>query len=224
MSGKELKKFSFDTIDDFDTHISTSIPNYLSIQEMILNMSDYFIESGTNIYDLGCSKGTLLEKIRDKNDKKDTVYYGYDISENLLPDSKKNLIYLHKNLIKDSTELFNNASLMLSIFTMQFLPKKNRLDVLKNVYNNLNKGGALVMCEKVYAENSNIQDINTFLYYDFKKRTYTNDEILSKETDLRSIMKPLTYEENVNMLKEAGFKNTECFYRFYNFAGLLCIK
>ena len=75
-------KFSFDTIEEFDEHISQSIPNYLAIHKIISGMSDYFIEDNTNVFDLVCSKGTLLKKIMKKCEKDNINYFGIDISKN----------------------------------------------------------------------------------------------------------------------------------------------
>ena len=43
---------------------------------------------------------------------------------------------------------FENCSLVTSIFTLQFMPRKDRFDVLQNIYNGLNHGGAFLSSQQ----------------------------------------------------------------------------
>ena len=174
-----MSKFSFETIKDFDKHISKSIPSYSTLIKVIENISTYFIRDGYNVYDLGCSTGTLLKRLHSRDDSK-AIFIGLDISTNLLPvyekvDNKKGIDY------------------------------SKRLTILKNVYKSLVKGGALIITEKIFLENSKLQDIFTFSLYDYKKEYFTAVDILNKQKDLRRIMFPITEKENIELFKEAGF-------------------
>ena len=55
-----------------------------------------------------------------------------------------------------------------------------------------------------------------------------NDEIdesdLDKEINLRHMMKPLTYDELIEMVKKAGFESVQPFWQNYNFIGIIAIK
>lgn len=212
-----MKQFSFNTIDNFDDHIKKSIPSYDLLTEMILNLSGYFIQEGENVYDMGCSTGTLLKKMSSTANK-----IGYDNS-NLIPtQSYKNMQFIRTDLTKGFD--ITNACLVTSVFTMQFLPKKHRQEFCQRIYDGLNKGGAFILCEKVYSQNSSLQEAMSMCYYQHKSKDFTVDEILSKEKDLREIMKPYTLVQNIEILNNAGFKKIEFFWRFYNFVGLICIK
>lgn len=210
-------KFSFDTIKDFDSHILKSIPDYDKLMNLILNISEYFLLSDSNVYDIGCSTGKLLKSIQ--TDKK-INRIGIDYSENLLPKSD-NIKFLNIDLNKPFT--FNNASIVYSIFTMQFIEKRNRLNLINSIYDGLLDGSIFIIAEKVYSDYPIIQDMNTFLYYGFKKENFTNDEILNKEKDLRSIMRLNTSKENDILLK-SKFGIVETFWKHLNFEAKVCIK
>jgi tRNA (cmo5U34)-methyltransferase len=120
--------------------------------------------------------------------------------------------------------MINGVDMITSIFTLQFIPINKRLSILNNIYNKLNSSGALILCEKVYQEKGLYQEIFNFAHYDFKNETFTYEEILSKQKDLRKIMYPLTSEENEEYLKLAGFKKIEPFFQSLNFKGWLVIK
>lgn len=107
---------------------------------------------------------------------------------------------------------------------MQFLDKSSRQNYCNIVYNGLDKGGAFILCEKVYSKYSIIQEMMTLSYYQHKRENFNVEEILDKEKDLRKIMKPNTLSENVDLLRKSGFNVIESFWQSYNFIGLICIK
>jgi len=216
------KNFDFDSIKNFDEHIDRSIPNYDILFESILRVSEYFIIDTKAIYDIGCSTGKLLLKLYESYP--DVKMVGLDNSSNLLPKDIKRPIFIHTDL--NASYQFSNACIIYSIFTLQFLRKERRLKLLTDVYNGLCKGGAFIIAEKTYSENSMIQDIFTFAYYDYKKTSFTEKEILDKERDLRKILRPNERYENLELLDEAGFNmdKRELLYKYFNFEAYICIK
>jgi tRNA (cmo5U34)-methyltransferase len=98
------------------------------------------------------------------------------------------------------------------------------MPILRKVYEGLNDGGAFILAEKVYLNDGKTQDIFTFSYYDFKRKSFSPEEILGKQTALRKIMKNNTADELEEMLKKVGFKRVQPFFQALNFVGWLCIK
>jgi len=211
--------FSFDKVVDFDSHIGKSIPSYQVFCDIARSMFEYFARPATNVYDIGCSTGILLKSLPLLKDMKK---YGIYKSDNLLPKDEEGCNFLNVNL--DEYFCFNNASFIYSLFTFQFISQKNRLDLMKNIYNGLNKGGAFLFCEKTYSGNVRINDILTFLYYDFKAKSFSEAEILKKERDLRHIMQPLPRVDNEELLREAGFKHFDLVFKHFGFEAILAIK
>lgn len=208
-----MQKFDFNTIQDFDEHILKSIPNYDVLISSIKSVSEYFFVEETNIYDLGCSTGKLLKSINGNYGK-----IGYDIATLLPQEEGFTAVDLNQ-----SFEI-ENACVVYSIFTMQFLNPSNRLKYLKQIYDGLNNGGALIICEKVYQEHGKIQEIISFSHYDYKLNHFTSDEIIKKERDLRFIMKPCLNQELTDVIKEAGFTMVSDFWQMFNFKGIIAIK
>jgi tRNA (cmo5U34)-methyltransferase len=212
------KPFSFDTIDNFDDHIAKSIPNYHLLADSIRDLSTFFVKEDYSVVDLGCSTGALLESIPFEGDK-----LGIDISSNLLPESHDNVQFVRKDL-RSIHNFGKTPSLILSIFTLQFLPLGDRQTILNLVYEELAEGGGFVWAEKCHEEDGELENVFNFAYYDFKNKHFTSNEIMSKERDLRPLMKTKTAEENIAMAVEAGFDKGACFWKFYNFEAWLFIK
>ena len=218
------EKFSFSTIEDFDKHIDTSILNYDSMNYMIENISDFFIEEESCVVDIGCSTGKFIKNLKDRHtDKNNIDYIGLEINKNFTKDLKTedNLCFLETPVELYS---FNNCNLVTSVFTLQFIKLNKRQGIVNNIYAGLNKGGAFVLSEKVLSNDSKINDVFNFSYYDFKKESFNSDEILNKETDLRPIMKTITLKENISMLKNAGFSKIDILFKTYNFVSIIAIK
>ena len=216
-----MEKFSFDTISDFDKHIEVSVPNYRHIFDLVSSISTYFISENTNVYDLGCSTGLLLKNLSSINQVDNVNFIGYEISENMRPKHSLGFNWIKQDLTKN-IEL-TNTNLVLSIFTLQFLDIQDRIDLLKKVYNGLNKKGAFIVAEKEYEQEGFIQDLFTFSYYDYKSESFSEQEIINKQKDLRSIMKPLTQKENTKMFIDVGFSVYQ-FFQSLQFKAYILIK
>ena len=61
----------------------------------------------------------------------------------------------------------------------------------------------------------------TFTYYDYKRKYFSEEEILNKEKTLRNMMKPNTIEELNEMCLDAGFDYLQSFWQNYNFVAFI---
>jgi tRNA (cmo5U34)-methyltransferase len=212
-----VSKFSFDTVTDFDNHISGSIFGYSVLHSLIINISSFFIKNGTTPVDLGCTSGKLLKAVRD--------VYGCDvIGYDITPAQFIEGLDLRVQDITSSDFIIPDTNIIYSVFTLQFIDYSKRLDVIKKAYKALYKNGAFIFCEKEICANGIIQEVFTFSNYQYKKSVFTSDEILAKEYDLRSIMNTLESKDNIELLKKAGFSTIEPFFQSLNFKGYLCKK
>ena len=217
----DIKEFSFKTMENFDEHIDVSVPNYSFLSNQCRQYADYFVREHTNVVDLGCSSGKFLTQLP----KVDNVnYYGYDVANNLFLDKLPGHVTLQN---KDLVEMISSGypediSFAISLFTLQFLPPIKRAEVIKAVSDKMVKGGAFVSCEKIYSTNAKLQDVTNSIYYEFKNKSFSGDQILSKERDLRRIMTPQSLETSMSQLSVVGQPNV--FFMSYNFVGLIAIK
>jgi tRNA (cmo5U34)-methyltransferase len=210
--------FSFDTITDFDDHIAKSIPNYHLLNDSVRDLATFYAKEDFSIVDLGCSTGKLLESIPFEGAK-----LGIDISGNLLPDSHDEVQYLQKDL-RSFKNLGKTPSLVISLFTLQFLPLADRPNILSLVYDELAEGGAFIWAEKVHEESGELERVMNSAYYDFKRLHFSASEIMKKERDLRPIMQTNTSMRNYIMAENAGFTVGTMFWKFYNFEAWLFVK
>lgn len=215
-----MNRFDFTTINEFDNHISHSIKGYDVLHQLIVTMSSFFIKENSTLVDIGCTSGKLLDKLSKTYDG--VTCLGYDITDaNFIQSDSVKLI---KQDVTDYTFIVPDCEVIYSIFTLQFLPMNMRQPVLSKFYRALRPNGALFICEKEICKDGRAQEAFTFSNYDYKRNSFTCDEILTKEVGLRSVMNPLPVGENVELLKRSGFMVIEPFFQSLNFKGYLCLK
>jgi len=229
------QKFTFAQREEgFDNHISQSIRGYNDLIGDVINLSQYFVENDTLVYDIGCSTGKMLKAMIEQNKTfaQKAQYIGIEIEEDFFPhfqESENNIIPSNLGFFCGDVreiEFSSKTSLITSIFTLQFMPRQDRQNVINQIYDSLIPGGAFIFAEKTLSNHSLIQEMRTFTYYDFKRQSFEYDDIMTKEKKLRSMLKANTRDELINMCIEAGFNENsiDTFWQNYAFTGFIAIK
>ena len=225
MSKKKLF-WDFDkVVKEFDNHISKSVPGYIECQNLVSDISVFFIKKNSTIYDIGCSTVTFTKLVYEKNIEKMVKSIAYDISDEMIKYAKykkSKIKFIKKNI---TTVNFKKSDFISSMYTIQFLHPKDRQVLINKIYKSLNWGGAFVLFEKIRGKDARFQDLLNFLLFDYKKKNKINSkDILLKEKSLRGVMEPYTLKQNISYLKNAGFKDYMTIYQNINFVGILAIK
>lgn len=229
-AGNANWSFSSEVAENFDTHASRSIPLYSEGQELISNLSDFFISENSLCYEIGCSTGSLTYKLASHNtDKTGAKFIGIDIEQKMinlangkaspLPD---NLEFVQDDIIQTELE---PADLIVAYYTIQFIRPAERQRLISKLYDSLQWGGALIMYEKVRGPDARFQDILSRLYDDYKlDQGYSAEEIISKSRSLKGILEPFSTQGNLDLLTRAGFVDIMTVMKHLCFEGFLAIK
>ena len=220
--------------EGFDKHIELSIRGYSNLMEDVVSLSRYFVEDNTNIVDIGCSTGKNTQAMMKYNSdhSPSAKYIGVEVADGFEQDLKDRTKELNNAgltnvefIMEDIRKFqFKNCNLITSIFTLQFMPKKDRKSVIENIYHGLNTGGAFIFAEKTICESAQVQDMITFNYYDYKRKSFDTEDIMDKERTLRNIMKPLTWKQLELMVSFAGFTTVQPSWRNHSFVGAIALK
>lgn len=216
--------FNSKVVKVFDEHVRNSVPLYDLFQKEIASMSVYFSQHNSKVIDIGTSTGSLIGLLADYNSPRNVNFIGIDVEADMIEECKTRHPEINFQVL-DAVECdYTNASVVTSMLTLQFMEHSKRKEVLKRIYNQMNLNGALFIVEKVRSVDVEIHDIYSDLYYDFKRENFSTTEILDKNQSLRGVMKPITMNENIEMLKSVGFKKVDIFMKINNFVGILAIK
>ena len=227
-------KFDKNVVDVFDDMLVRSVPFYIELQNIIINLSNKYHQKGTNIYDLGCSLGTTCFNLTNLLCDDNTQIIGIDNSLEMINEAKDRLARNYSQYkqrinfyCKDilSLKSLENASVVISNLTLQFIKIEVRLSIVQNIYNSLKNGGLFILTEKIRHEDTVMHNLFIEQYYDYKKHNgYTDKEIENKRIALENFLVPQTIGDNIQMLKNAGFSVCTTIFQWYNFACFIAIK
>ena len=136
--------------EGFDKHIELSIRGYKNLHDDVVTLSRYYVDEGTNVVDIGCSTGKTLEEMIKQNSSfsPHVNYIGVEVAKGfelsmIERSASIKLKYPETNFEFEFQDIrdydFYNCSFVTSLFTLQFMPPKDREEVIKNIYNGLNE-------------------------------------------------------------------------------------
>ena len=224
-------KFGENVAKVFDDMVNRSVPFYGEIQRMMAELTADHAREGTDVYDLGCSTGTTMigmDTIVDQSIR----FIGIDDSQEMLDKCKSKLLELgfsrdYELRCADLSQgvQVSNASVVVLCLTLQFVRPIYREKLLKDIFDGLNPGGALILVEKILAEESSFNRDFIKHYYNYKRRNnYSELEISQKREALENVLIPYKLTEDISLLRDRGFAHCEVFFKWYNFAGIIAIK
>ena len=228
-----IEEFNFDdrVAEVFPDMIKRSVPGYESIIRHLGTFARLFVTENSNVYDLGSSLGAASLSIRRNINTSGVNIIAVDNSASMVERSKKIFNAYESeipvNVIQDNIENvdISNASMVVLNFTLQFIDKKTRTILLKNIFDGLNPGGLLVLSEKIHFNNPVTQKLIDDMHLDFKRENgYSELEISQKREALQDILIPETFDEHRNRLLSVGFRSADIWYQQYNFASIVAIR
>ncbi|GAA0211528.1 carboxy-S-adenosyl-L-methionine synthase CmoA [Kangiella japonica] len=230
---EEVSSFSFDhkVVEVFPDMIKRSVPGYTAIIDGIGQIAKKYVLPNTNIYDLGCSLGAATLAIRQSVNDSSCKVIAVDNSSAMI--ERCRLIQSGYNFdmpvdvmeadINDLT--FENASLVVLNFTLQFLPRGQRLQLLQKIYQGLNNNGVLVLSEKLTMSSDELDAHIIDIHHDFKKQNgYSDMEIAQKRAALENVLIPDTREQHYTRFQKSGFSQYDTWFQHYNFASFIAVK
>ena len=225
-------EFNQEVTDCFGEMLERSIPAYSDMRDLVSRIGKRYVQRKTTIIDLGCSTGEAIQPFL-KAFGCQNRYKLYDVSKPMLEACKKRyegwisegMLSVEEFDIRKGLPEHLFTSLVLSVLTLQFTPIEYRQKIIQSIYDNLEPGGALILVEKVLGSNYAIDNMLVDEYYKIKAdNAYTQEQIAAKRKSLEGVLVPITAQWNEEMLKGAGFKTVDCFWRYLNFAGWVAVK
>ena len=211
----------------FQDMISRSVPGYELLLHMIGLYAKVFVQNRSNIYDLGCSLGEVSRIVSQQIQQLDCNIIAVDSSPSMIEkchqqDESSQIQWLCDDI--QNIEIVNASMVALNL-TLLFIQQDKRQALLNRIVQGLNKGGVLVLSEKVIlpeeVENSRMVQ----LHQAFKKtQGYSDLEISQKRTALENVLVPDLESLHYQRLKKAGFSEIYQCFRCFNFVSYLAIK
>lgn len=215
----------------FPDMLRRSIPQYDIMRRAVYDIGVNYVQAGSHIVDLGCSRGDSLDPFI-ATFGADNRYYGIDNSLPMIRAAQERFRrYVDQGVVRIAeSDLARHypqvpASLTLCILTLQFIAPEYRAGILADAYRNTLPGGALILVEKVRGATPAVDELLIHLYHRMKHANgYSWEEIERKRDALKGVLIPETAQNNIASLRSAGFSDVDCFWRWMNFAGYVALK
>lgn len=224
------KQFEFDeeVAAVFDDMLSRSVPFYSEAQKLTTHFAIKYLKENSYLYDLGSSTATTLINIAKKLPFKANLI-GLDNSSAMIEQARKKASALNADIKLEFADIitydYKKADVFISNYTLQFIRPLHREELVKKIYDSLNEGGIFIFSEKLITSDKKLNKELIELYFEFKKANgYSEYEIAQKREALENVLVPYTQDENIAMIKKAGFKECEVIFRWVNFATFLAVK
>ena len=233
--GSEPFRFNENVARVFPDMLRRSIPGYSASLEAIGSLAARYVRAGTTCYDLGCSLGAATLAMRHGIQQPCCRVVAVDSSPAMIErcrqviaeDDRQNgpetQVDIAEQDIRDV--YFDNASMVVLNYTLQFIEPADRDALLARIYDGLNDGGLLVLSEKVVDENAHMEALLVDLHEEHKRRNhYSALEVARKRAALENVLIPETVAAHRERLQRTGFSSTAVWLRYFNFVSIVAIR
>lgn len=216
----------------FDDMLRRSIPDYEAMRDTVFDLGSRFVKQHGYVIDLGCSRGEALAPFVDRFGAHNH-FLGLEVSEPMVAAARERfagmieagVVDIRQHDLRETPIPSVPSTLVLSVFTLQFVPIEYRQGIVYDVYDRMAPGGAFILAEKVVGSTALTQRTLVEAYHALKHRHgYSLDDIERKRRALENRLVPLSAEWNERLLTSAGFRHVECIWRRLNFAAWLAVK
>ncbi len=230
-------KFDESVVAVFPDMIQRSVPGYATAVATSGMLAQRYATSGSRLYDLGCSLGAstqaMAQALMSENcEIKNCEIIAIDNSKAMLEKASTLLqqnedsgvsVRLQEADVRDVA--IDNASVVAMNYTLQFIPLNARKALLDNIYRGLNKGGVLILSEKLKFEDEAMNQLLIELHHDFKRSNgYSDLEVSQKRAAIEDVLVPESLAAHKERLIEAGFERVELWFQCFNFGSMIAFK
>jgi tRNA (cmo5U34)-methyltransferase len=178
-------------VPEFDDHIRKSIPTVDAMYDLCHALTHALSQECTRVVDLGCSTGRFL---RDTPKRRNTSYVGVDFVDWKWKKTPR-VTFKHDDVLtflRDTASV--DTSVVLSLFTLQFMPFSERDEVIRRVSDCLVEGGIFILAEKVHLPSAGVSEVVERSLIQWKRVQFTDKEVLDKSAKLAMSMRRSTFE------------------------------
>ena len=198
------------------------IPCFHDFYGTVVNMISRKRNIAINILELGTGTGMLTEMMLSSYPQAKIV--GIDLTDEMLSQAEKKLKKFKNRLTLkrgdfSSTSFGNNFDTVISSLSIHHLTPDGKKMLYKKIYNSLKKGGIFINADMVKSESEFIQKLYMKKWEGFMRAGRVNENSIKRRLQgVKKVDIYDTFEDQLNWLKRAGFKDADVFWKYWNFA------
>lgn len=213
---EEMGRFFDSRVDTYEEHMMNEVNG---AKQAYIEIARYIpVKAELNLLDLGCGTGLELEEIFQKNP--DMKVTGIDLSAEMLVKLKEK--YKDKRISLNQVSYFDfpygieEYDAAVSSMTMHHFNHEDKIRLYSSICTDIKPGGRYIECDYM------IKDQETEDFY------YSENERIRKEQGITDGFyhydTPCTVENQISMLKQAGFAKVTLVWEIGTTVILVCDK
>lgn len=215
----EIKEKFDDISEKYDKQRRKFIPCFDDFYGVTVSVASVNVEN-PDILDIGAGTGLLSAFLMEKYPQ--ASFTLIDISEKMLDVAKErfrnnsNVKYIVADYSKyPFTEKYD---IVMSALSIHHLEDKEKKEIYRKSYSLLKQNGIFINADQVYGETPFIETLNKETWRQYIEESgLPEEEILAGYERIR-LDKEAKLDQQLDWLKEAGFCDVSCIYKFYHFA------
>lgn len=223
---KETVKETFERCaTQYDRMIEKIVPCYHEQHEIMLSFIPFDKDDKIKALDLGIGTG-ILGHIILKNFSS-SVIDGIDISEKMIEVCKETLKHFEGRFTLtcgdiEKTTFATDYNLIVAGLSIHHLTDEAKRKFLCRIYDSLKVNGVFLIRDIIKSESDRMNTLYHKLWCEFERKNGIDPDKIDKNTKEDDI--PTTVNNHVVWLKEAGFKDVDCVWKYNNFAIIVGYK
>jgi tRNA (cmo5U34)-methyltransferase len=227
-------EFNGEVTKVFDEMLERSIPQLQTMRQTVFSLARRLVAANTGspgglVVDLGCSNGGSLAPFLQDG----WTAVGLEASEPMIEAAEDRFqdelrderLEIRQHDLREPFTSPGPADAVLAVLTLMFTPINYRQRIVRNAFEQMRSGAPFVVVEKLLGNGSTLDQAFVDLYHDAKEQAgYSREEIDRKAMALEGVQVPVTADWNADLLRQAGFREVDTFWRWANFAGFVAVK
>lgn len=217
--------FDKEVADHFPSMLNRSVPGLGQCRALVNDMLQQVVWPKGTVLELGCGTGLGMRAMQ--RVLPDANIIGLDNSDDMLEraefDGTPNMAFVKRDLSLEGFS-FSKLEAVVSVLTLQFIPKHRRGSLIREIYLSLEEGATFILVEKVEPK-AGFREVIRKSHHVFKlQQGYTEAEIRAKDEALQDVMVPVSVAQNEAWLLQAGFSLFDRFWQHGPFVGWVAKK
>lgn len=232
MQKSENQTTYFGQIADFyDVQQPVLYRKYNEIHSLMVQMLQFERQKPFSVVDLGCGTGTLAQMILQAYPC--ATITCMDISPGMLSIAQRKLAEFEGRtefIVEDlgGTVFQKSYDVAVSIAAIHHLPHSRKRHLFGKLYDALTSTGIFLLADSIVIESATLRDKNARLVKERVQRLIRDGKASIEEIRKRKESKEIaegkgierdyecTFDELSEMLRDAGFREVECFWRYFD--------
>jgi len=206
---------------EYDGFILKVIPSYHEMIDCLVSCIPFKEDMSLKILDLGCGTGNISKKVKERYPEAQITCV--DMAENMLKIAKNKLSNYSgiSYILSDFRDLDmdDDYHVVISSLALHHLETDaDKIAFYQKIYDALVPGGVFYNADNVLGPSKYLQDLYLKKWKEFMNKNLSLEEIENKWIPLHHAEdRPAKIMQHTEWLKEAGFKQVEVVWKYYNY-------